>query len=121
MSQTMSTLTPEGVPDFAVQHADRWCRLQDDRRFRVEQITALDAERSESRRPENVTLALRIAATTALHQIDAALARMVDGRYGLCVNCARAIPDDRLDVLPMAPLCMACHYNAQNCAVARAE
>lgn len=119
MSQTVSTLPPEAVPDFAVRHADRWRRLRDERRFRVGQIAALDAERAASHRPESVTLALWMAATTALQQVDAALARIADGGYGRCVSCAQAIPDDRLDVLPMAPLCMACHYNAQNCAVAR--
>ena len=121
MSHTTSSLYPEVVPDFAVRHADRWCRLRDERRFRVEQIAALEAERAAGQRPENVTLALSMAATTALRQIDAALDRMAEGRYGRCVSCAQAIPDDRLDVLPMTPLCMACHYNAQNCAVARDE
>ena len=65
--------------------------------------------------PGSTQLALRIAATTALFEIDAALARIADGEYGQCVSCSQPIPAARLDVLPAAPLCMPCHYNEQNC------
>ena len=60
-------------------------------------------------------MALRIAATTALSEIDSALARIDDGEYGQCVSCAQPMPAARLDILPSAPLCMPCHFNEQNC------
>ena len=115
MSQLMSTESPQDVPEFAQEHPERWHRLEDERRFRAEQLAVLNAELATPDRHECVTLALRIAASSALAEVDAALARMAEGRYGVCVNCAQRITTDRLDVLPMTPLCMPCHYNAQNC------
>ena len=115
MSKLMPSPSPEVLPDFAVQHAGRWNRLQDERRFRVEQLAALDAEPPGRQHPGSTQLALRIAATTALCEIDAALARIADGEYGHCVSCTQPIPAARLDVLPAASLCMPCHYNEQNC------
>lgn len=121
MSKLMPSLSPQVLPDFAMQHATRWKRLQADRRFRVEQLAALDAELADFQRPGSAQLALRIAATTALSEIDAALARIAEGAYGQCVSCAQPMPDSRLDVLPSVPLCMSCHYNEQNCEFRDAE
>lgn len=115
MSQLMSTESPQEVPESAHAHPGRWQRLQEERRFRAEQVAGLDAELATADRHECVKLALRIAAASALVEIDGALARIAEGRYGFCVNCAQRIAADRLDVLPMAPLCMSCHYNEQNC------
>lgn len=114
MSQLMSTESPQDAPEFAQAHPGRWQRLQDERRFRAEQLAELDAELATPDRHECVKLALRIAATSALAETDEALARIAEGRYGFCVNCAQRITAERLDVLPMTPLCMPCHYNAQN-------
>lgn len=113
----MSTMSPHDVAGLAEQHFDRWRRLHDERRFRVEQLAALDSQPPSSERHSTVDKTLRIAAVTTLREIDAALARMDEGSYGLCVSCSQPLPDDRLDVLPMAPLCMSCHYNEQNCRV----
>jgi RNA polymerase-binding transcription factor DksA len=111
----MSTLSPHDVTELTEQHFERWRRLQDERRFRVEQLAALDSELPASPRHVSVHKALRMAATTTLRETEAALARMDEGRYGLCVRCSQPLPDSRLDVLPMAALCMGCHYNEQNC------
>jgi len=43
-----------------------------------------------------------------LKRIDAALARMTEGDYGLCVHCGDAIAVKRLDFDPAAPLCITC-------------
>lgn len=115
MSQVMSTELPQDAPEFARAHPGRWHRLHDERRFRTEQLAGLDAEPAQPERHECVKLALRIAATSALAEVDGALARIDEGRYGFCVNCAERIADDRLDVVPMTPLCMSCHFNEQNC------
>jgi DnaK suppressor protein len=88
------------------------------RTFRLEQLAA--SERELAALPQqSVQRALHMAATTALAEIDAALDRMERGVYGQCVTCARPIPEDRLDVLPMAPHCMPCDYNEQNCRLDR--
>ncbi len=114
----MSTMSPQDVAGLAEQHFERWRRLHDERRFRVEQLRALEAEPPCGPRHESVNLALRVAASAMLREIDAALARMDQGVYGLCVRCAQSLPAGRLDTLPMASLCMPCHYNEQNCSPA---
>lgn len=43
-----------------------------------------------------------------LQQVDDALARMDAGTYGICANCGRRIPIERLRVRPFADLCVPC-------------
>jgi RNA polymerase-binding transcription factor DksA len=43
-----------------------------------------------------------------LSDVEAALERMDQGRYGLCQVCARPIPLERLTVVPQARYCGRC-------------
>jgi RNA polymerase-binding protein DksA len=43
-----------------------------------------------------------------LRLIDAALTRIQQGKYGLCMKCGKKIPKDRLDAIPYALLCIDC-------------
>jgi RNA polymerase-binding protein DksA len=43
-----------------------------------------------------------------LKQIDAALTRIKQGKYGRCVKCGEAIPQDRLEAIPYALMCIKC-------------
>ncbi len=90
-------------------------RLQDEHRFRTEQIALLNHELAANPQlhHDGVTIALRRAATVALDEVVAALTRMDAGDYGRCTRCAQTIPIDRLDVLPMTALCMPCQYQEQ--------
>ena len=42
----------------------------------------------------------------AIAQIDQALGKIEDGSYGICQKCGRTIPDERLQAMPMALLCI---------------
>ena len=44
----------------------------------------------------------------ALAEIEAALARMDDGSYGICTQCAAPIRVERLVAIPHARYCVAC-------------
>ncbi len=44
----------------------------------------------------------------ALGEIDAALKRIEDGTYGICVNRGEQIPVERLEAIPWATLCIDC-------------
>lgn len=44
----------------------------------------------------------------ALAQIDAALKRIEDGTYGICVNRGEQIPAERLEAIPWTTLCIDC-------------
>lgn len=43
-----------------------------------------------------------------LADIDAALNRIEDGSYGMCTNCGKQIPEERLEARPSATLCIDC-------------
>lgn len=43
-----------------------------------------------------------------LQKVDHALDRVAKGDYGICESCEKAIPLERLDVLPYANLCVEC-------------
>jgi len=43
-----------------------------------------------------------------LGEIDSALKRIEEGSYGLCSSCGKAIPEERLEALPWATLCIDC-------------
>lgn len=43
-----------------------------------------------------------------LGSIDAALARMDEGVYGICTRCGKEISPERLEAMPAAELCITC-------------
>ena len=90
--------------------------LEQHRRFRIEQLGKLTASipteaPTWTDDPQTaVTLALRAAATAVLANIDDALFRIKDNRYGLCQGCGTAISLERLQALPMISLCRPCQH-----------
>jgi DnaK suppressor protein len=74
--------------------------------------TATDDEHD----PEGPTLAFERSQSSAilgssqqhLAEIDAALQRMDEGRYGLCTSCGQGVALGRLQVRPQAALCISC-------------
>ena len=49
-----------------------------------------------------------------LDEVDAALARIADGSYGVCVDCGQAIPDKRLTALPASARCIECQRKQEH-------
>lgn len=47
-------------------------------------------------------------ASSELHAISQALARLDSGDYGACATCGQAIPFDRLVVMPATEHCVGC-------------
>jgi RNA polymerase-binding protein DksA len=43
-----------------------------------------------------------------LKGIDSALTRIEQGKYGLCIKCGKRIPQDRLEAIPYALMCIEC-------------
>lgn len=43
-----------------------------------------------------------------LAQIDQALTRIDDGKYGICDNCGKPIAPERLEAMPHATMCINC-------------
>ena len=53
-------------------------------------------------------IGLATHASSRVEAIDAALARLADGTYGICLGCGARIPFGRLIVMPECALCIAC-------------
>jgi RNA polymerase-binding protein DksA len=43
-----------------------------------------------------------------LKLIESALTRIQQGKYGLCIKCGKRIPQDRLEAIPYALMCIDC-------------
>lgn len=52
--------------------------------------------------------AIRRSALDRRAEAEAALDRIDAGSYGVCLNCGRPIPPERLAARPMAALCLDC-------------
>jgi DnaK suppressor protein len=57
---------------------------------------------------QHFMLSLKERERNLLKQVDDALARLAANRYGNCEECGEEIPLRRLQVRPMATLCIAC-------------
>ncbi|XRQ15477.1 TraR/DksA family transcriptional regulator [Actinomadura welshii] len=80
--------------------------LLEERRTRLAQLAALD--RAEDGAADEAALARRDSLQTTIEEVDAALARLDDGTYGRCEDCARPVPAGRLEIIPYARRCVQC-------------
>ena len=48
-----------------------------------------------------------------LAAIEAALKRIDEGTYGICMNCGKQIAQERLEALPWATLCIDCQRDRE--------
>jgi DnaK suppressor protein len=53
-------------------------------------------------------LALSAQARLEIEEIDRALEKLLEGTYGTCERCGKAIPKERLKYVPHATLCVPC-------------
>lgn len=53
------------------------------------------------------------AGTNEVLAIKAALKRIKDGSFGVCVRCGNDISEERLDVLPHTPICRTCAHEIE--------
>jgi len=75
----------------------------------VHEVLSQDADEPSHREDERALgRALGDIGRAELAEIDAALARIEEDRYGLCVDCENEIPLRRLEAEPAALRCVAC-------------
>jgi len=75
-----------------------------------------DSNADDEHDPEGHTIAFERSQVSALMrqsqahlaEVDAALARVDDGTYGVCERCGRPIPGGRLEARPTARTCVVC-------------
>jgi DnaK suppressor protein len=103
-------------------------RLQDERRRTIARLALLrgehdgfvaasrDSNADDEHDPEGATIAFERAQVEALErqaaayleEVDAALARLGAGSYGVCERCGRPIAADRMEARPTATSCVTC-------------
>ena len=65
-----------------------------------------DSAQATTERSELLALIEQLGATR--EEVRAALKRLDDGTYGVCVNCGKEIPPARLEAIPATRLCVEC-------------
>ena len=65
-------------------------------------------DRATEREGDEVLESLGTVELTELKQINAALARVAEGTFGVCVKCGEDISNERLKVIPHAARCRNC-------------
>ncbi len=65
-------------------------------------------DRASERQGDEVLETLGSVEEHELKRIDAALSRIKDGSYGICVKCGNRISEERLVAVPETPFCQAC-------------
>lgn len=111
-TDTVTTAQPAAVHR---QPHDVRAELDEQRRFRIEQLQELTADAAEAISAADdprlqVNRVLKLAAESALAEIEGALRRLEQGTYGTCERCAEPIAWERLEVLPMTGLCTPCQW-----------
>jgi DnaK suppressor protein len=85
--------------------------LEQQRDFRLEQLAQLhrpDPHGPLSSSNPEIFRSLSAGARAALSDVQSALWRMDEGRYGWCVACGQPIDAARLEILPQVARCMPC-------------
>ncbi|MFJ3894743.1 TraR/DksA C4-type zinc finger protein [Streptomyces sp. NPDC090083] len=107
----MSLDTPrtETRPERLTAHEARR-RLEHERASRLTQLQAVDEAGPDA--GEQLMSAQKDTIRRVLAEIEAAFARVQDGTYGSCRGCSRAIPVERLEILPYTSHCVPCQRHA---------
>lgn len=60
------------------------------------------------READEVLEGLGLSGQQEIRMINAALARIEAGEFGICTKCGNEISDERLDAVPFTPFCRVC-------------
>lgn len=88
-----------------VELTERARRIEADLR---EPLDDDSAEQATAREDDESLDAIERSVLAEISHVRDALARLANGRYGVCLSCGGAIASARLDAMPEAALCIAC-------------
>jgi RNA polymerase-binding protein DksA len=71
------------------------------------------AETASATLDREIDYTLEGNAEQVLASIDAALARIEDGTYGICETCGQPISEERLEAIPYATQCIDCRRKGE--------
>jgi RNA polymerase-binding transcription factor DksA len=108
---SVRTLTTAQIKDLEAELRSERLRLERlVRSQRSDNLTDDDGQSAydASSNDGGAGIGLTTQANVRLEAVDAALARLADGTYGICSGCNEPMPFGRLIVMPESALCMAC-------------
>jgi RNA polymerase-binding protein DksA len=79
-----------------------------DRADEIDKAESEDVERATEKWDAQTLARLGEADAQQLAEVIAALRRLEDGTYGMCLTCDAPISEERLDALPTARMCIEC-------------
>eukprot|EP01041_Mallomonas_annulata_P013618 gene13618-biopygen6763 len=80
----------------------------------AEALGSASDDQAQANTERELTFALEERESAELVEIDAALQRIADGSFGLCVDCGVSIPAARLHANPTAMRCIDCQTKAEH-------
>lgn len=95
------TALQKEIDNLIAQHRDNSTHFRDNSVLDVEDMSLRDATGAQQ-------IALLEARTQERIQLDEALRRLDEGKYGICEDCEEPISPGRLRALPFARRCIAC-------------
>ena len=103
------TINPDQFADRLRKRRDYLNRALHDIEDTLDQPPSKDFEdRATERESDEVMESLGNSGLAEIRQIDAALARIDDGTFGVCVACGEDISPERLEIVPHAARCRKC-------------
>ncbi|MEV5446672.1 TraR/DksA C4-type zinc finger protein [Streptomyces sp. NPDC052644] len=108
---TLGSAASGAAPGRLTDHEARQ-RLEHERESRLMQLRAIDAAGAGQQAADDLLAAQRASTRRVLKEIDAAFERLADGTYGSCQGCGKAIPAERLEILPYTRHCVNCRRSA---------
>lgn len=90
--------------DAAIRQARE--RLEQERYTRMTELAVL--ENRSDLHSDDAALTRFDTLRKTLEEVEAALARVDAGTYGICESCNEQIPEGRLEILPYARFCVRC-------------
>ena len=91
------------------QEIDQYLRDSEDSAAAVEPDKALGRlSRMEAMQDQQLVLEMRRRKKRQKLEVQNALARIADGKYGKCVFCGKEIAFDRLEAFPEVQTCVSC-------------
>ena len=106
MSALQSTI--DQLKTLREELTDRVAAIEADVHHKKEPVEKDFAEQVTQRENDEVLSAIDEEAQQTIYQIDAALGRIKDGKYGICAVCGEKISDKRLTALPYITTCINC-------------
>ena len=91
-----------------VELSERLSRIEEDRQHRQQALSENWTERSVERENDEVLDGLAEATHEEIAKLRYSLARLEQGRYGICEQCGGPIGAERLQAVPYATRCFTC-------------